>query len=695
MSITDRSIRGNIASPMNGQNIDLGQVAYSNPRIPQAYNGNTQNVLNYILATMYPNYKGTVATPAALPMGAAPNDYYFVTDDGDGKSAGYVWAVVDNAGAWSKKYDVDWSFEGIFSETLVRTNYLYVSKNGFSQRDNAGVTVTGLYAGQTIYGGDATLQNLTFNANSKDNTGFIQTDNHFRPTIDAAIDLGTALLSWRTGYFKTSIFVGTLTILPGIISDSSGAISFASDNLTTTGSITGAVLKTGTMVISSGFISDSSGTISFASDNLTTTGTITGATGSLLADLTFSTGSITSLSPAISFGANNLSTTGSITGGQVNAANLRLSVNTISSTNTNGNIIVAANGTGIVDIQSPMTTLGQTVSGVLAVTGQINVNNLRLAGNIFSSTNLNGNITLSPNGTGYIENTSSIISSTDAVFDLGTALKRFSNLFLSGGISNGTTSISNSTLQSLRDINVGATSGMALFYNGSEWLPSLPDTEIDHRTISHLVDTPTSDAGHTQFVVLAGRTGGQIIQGGFSASEHLIFESTSNAIKGYVKTKDSFVSFTAPTYAGGWIGTDLGAPSSEFRNLYTKGEFIGARLENVLSSALPAASGQNIGRAAWATDISKLYIDTGGVWKQVGGAGKFLSDTIWDGVQTTQVFVVSSAITDARTCLWALHDNASDFEQIFCTIKSISATQVQVTVSPALAAGSYRLIGIE
>jgi hypothetical protein len=59
---------------------------------------------------------------------------------------------------------------------------------------------------------------------------------------------------------------------------------------------------------------------------------------------------------------------------------------------------------------------------VLTVSGQLNVDNLRLDGNTLSSTDINGNIVLAPNGTGTVDVSSSIITgisnpvgNTDAV----------------------------------------------------------------------------------------------------------------------------------------------------------------------------------------------------------------------------------------------------------------------------------------
>lgn len=684
----------------------LTDFGYSNPSVPGVSDINS--AFNWIFKVLYPTTKPAVTTTAALPtIGNILNDYRVVLDDGDGQQAGYRWEQRegDVVPKWYKIFDFNWSTDSILAAFTDVTQDLYFYQKGKSDLDSSGSPITGLYAGQHVFGGNLANQNLTLSANSGDgtgaSTGYVQTDANFRPTINNAFNLGTATEAWKNSYLSGSIFLSTMTLSSGSILDSSGAITFGSANLLTTGTlgagvITGTSLNTGTMTITGGSIADTSGAINFGSSNLSTTGYIHAGANSILADVTFGIGSITSASATISFGSNNLTTTGTISASSLslatlNAGNIRLSGNTISILNANGNLIFQANGSGIVDIQSPMTTIAQTISGVMTVNGQFNASNLRISGNVISSTNLNGNITLTPNGSGIIEHSASILPNITSTYDLGASALLFKDLYLFGSISNGTTSISQATLQSFRSANVGASSGMALFFDGTNWLPSFPDTEIVHSTIGGLT---TGDAGHTQFVMLTGRSGGQIIQGGTASSEHLTLESTSHATKGKIKAKDSIVAFTAPVYSGGWSGTDLGAAAAEFNNLYTKGELIGARLQNVLSTALPSASGQNIGRTVWATDTNKIYVDVGGSW-QVAGAGKYISDTVWNGSQTTQTFTVSASITDARNALWMIHDNANDFEQIFCTIKKISATQVQVIVSPALPAGSYRLIGIE
>ena len=369
---------------------------------------------------------------------------------------------------------------------------------------------------------------------------------------------------------------------------------------------------------------------------------------------------------------------------RTDGGNLRLNGNTLSPTNTNGNLILAANGTGIVNVTSAMSTIGQTVTGVLSVTGQLNADNLRLDGNVLSSTNANGDVNIVPNGTGWVRaNTITPFTSGN----LGDPTLKWDRLYLDFAISDGSVEVGVPILLRLRDIEVGVATGMTIFWNGVKWVASYPDTEVDHGTISGLLDDD-----HTQYALLAGRAGGQSLVGGSAASNNLNFESTSNATKGFVQTKDTFRAFTDASFSGGWSGADLGGSGNRFRHLYTAGEAFGLRLENV--GANPSPSTQNVGRLVYNTSEKEAYIDTGTSFKKLSYS-KFLSDTSWNGSDVTKTVTVSGDIDDARRAMWALHDNTNDFDRIYCSIKAISSTQVTITVGSALPAGSYRLIGIE
>lgn len=105
--------------------------------------------------------------------------------------------------------------------------------------------------------------------------------------------------------------------------------------------------------------------------------------------------------------------------GKVAVGNIRLTGNTISTSDTNGNLILAPNGTGNVTIANANITGGSIGGGVsfaggsftsitlvsaTTITGVTTTNggNLRLSGNTLSSTDTNGNVLLTPNGTGKV-----------------------------------------------------------------------------------------------------------------------------------------------------------------------------------------------------------------------------------------------------------------------------------------------------
>lgn len=681
-----------------------GVLAYTNAAAPGV--STVEDALDLALAVLYPQTKPSVANPAALPaLGNTVNDYRVVLDDGDGNAAGYRWEQREGEASpsWHKIYDMDWGADSILAQFQLQTQDLYVYKKGNDDLDASGTPVAGTYAGQRIYGGSSANTNLTLNANSGDGvggqTGFVQTDNHFRATSDNSIDLGTSSLKWRTIYLGTSALVSTMTISTGSITDSTGAISFDNENLSTTGTLgAGAATLASALInadisITAGSITSVSGAISFGNENLSTTGSVTGNTG-VFGDVTIGTGSITASGGAIDFGNENLSTTGTLGAGnatvtRLDSDNIRIDGNTVSVLDVNGNLLLVANGTGIIDLQSDVQTLGQTVTGTVTVTGQHNIDNLRLDGNVISSQNLNGNITLTPNGTGSVEISSKLIPAADGTLDLGAIASRFNSLFLDNSISDGTDSITMATLLSLRDITVGIGLNQSIFWDGSKFVASAADTEIDHGSISGLADDD-----HTQYALLAGRASGQSLNGGTAASENLTLDSTAHATKGNILVKSNVCPFTNASYSGGWSGTDLGDATHYFRDIYTKGEARGLRIENFTTAGLPSPSGQNVGRLVFDTDVNKVYVDTGTTLIPAG-VSKFISDTAWNGSDTTKDVTVSSTINDAREATWALHDNADDFDRIYCSIKAISATQVRITVSPALPAGSYRLIGLE
>ena len=115
--------------------------------------------------------------------------------------------------------------------------------------------------------------------------------------------------------------VVTLTA-PTITGVVAGTQTSATITTLATTTVNGTTLNGGTCAVAAGSITDSSGAISFGDENLSTTGTLasgvlTAASGSTVGNLTLANGSITDSGGAISFGDENLSTTGTFSSGNL------------------------------------------------------------------------------------------------------------------------------------------------------------------------------------------------------------------------------------------------------------------------------------------------------------------------------------------------------------------------------------------
>lgn len=112
--------------------------------------------------------------------------------------------------------------------------------------------------------------------------------------------------------------------------------------------------------------------------------------------------------------------------GDISVGNLNVVTNTISSTDSNGNINLSPNGTGTVIINT-----------------DLDVDNVNINGNAITSTDTNGNIDINPNGTGIVKlkyNNSDVLvtSATGATLTGAIAATTFSGA-LNGTIASATT----------------------------------------------------------------------------------------------------------------------------------------------------------------------------------------------------------------------------------------------------------------
>jgi hypothetical protein len=684
----------------------MSDFGYANPNLPGITN--MQGALDYLVAVIYPNAKPAVQTYADLPLvGNVIGDYRVVNDGGDGRSEGWRWEQREGEAApsWHKIYDVDWSMDSILASWQGQTLGFYVQKIGHDDADETGTPITGIYAGQRIFGGASSNTNLTLSANSGDGagpqTGFVQVTDSFRPTLDNSLSLGTTDERWSS-VWSYDLVAGTMALSGGSITDSSGAIDFGLSNLSTTGSVT-----TGTMVLSSGSISDSSGEVDFGSSDIRTTGdvyadsvvlsgTLNLPSGSQVADFTFTNGNINCATPTVNLNALNLTTTGSVTAGLFDVDNLRLDGNTLSVTALNQDLTLSANGTGSIILGSKLSTSSQisvTDSPVLisGATSYLEVGSVKIQGITISTPSPNP-ITLQP-GNSVVSVVGSLVPTPTSARDLGLSGLRWRNLFINQSIQDGTNSFPIPDLMKLKDSSYrtsdrsqSAQVGDSLFWDGTQWLASAPDTEIVHSSLSGLA---LGDAGHTQFALLDGRAGGQSLIGGTGSGEGLTLSSTSHAVKGFIIVSDTVSPLNDSSYSGSWSGLDIGRSTYRFNDVYTAGEFKGLRVENV--GTLPSSSSQKVGRLLYYTADQNLYIDTGATVKQVGGSRVYY-ETVWDGTQSVKDITVSGV--DARFAIWQLKDNTNDFDVIYCSIKATSSTNVRIDLGSPLPAGTYRLVGV-
>ena len=287
------------------------------------------------------------------------------------------------------------------------------------------ITAGAVSAGSLSVTGNVTGGNLSIVGNVVTG-GNITTNN---PNANLIIDPD------GTGY---AIFTATT---PVIIANASGIALSVAGNITG-GNIIGT------------FVGDLTGT------TVSVTGNITG--GNLnAAGLSLSSNVVSGMNVTGNIAGGNITTpglissTGNISGGNVivtgiivdNTGNLELQ-----SAATNGNVNLTPNGVGIVGVSTSLSVTGNITGGnvlgganvnatthtgaTVSVTGNITGGgDLSLTGNIVDTgpltilTSSNGNITLSPNGTGNINTGANIMPTANATSNIGSATLSYNTIF--------------------------------------------------------------------------------------------------------------------------------------------------------------------------------------------------------------------------------------------------------------------------
>ncbi len=598
--------------------------------------------LDWIFASLYPNTKDSVDTTALLPAtGNTLNDYRVVLNDGDGKAAGYRWEMRegDAAAKWYKIHDMDWSSNAILSAFSNIAHELYVHKRGRTDTDDTGNPIAGLYAGQKIHGGSTSGQNLTLNANSGDGvsaeSGYVQSDNSIRPTSDNALDLGTISLRFRDLLLSRNLTDGTNSVTVANLKTAFDHVSNTSnphvtgyDNLanklgilTVNGDVSGSVdlSLSGAKTLTVAVLDDS---------HAHTTATITG----FAEDVYDNTALILQDTTNITWTKNDVTNqiTGDVTVTTVDVTDIDSPVvNNILASNTTGTAWVAAIPTVELtgDVTGSAVYSSATAKWSLATTVVTTPLPFTLSNKTFTSA----------------AGTPTTVTATAHGLQTGETVKIFGSSF------NGVHTVTRI------DANTFTVPATTAAISSGYYIPQYgqllynPTTgnfqvakEFEQISHSELSDLATMD-DHTQYVAKDGRAGGQTVKGGTASGNSLVLESTSHATKGTIQASDTLTPVATAVYSAGWTGTNLGASSKLWNDLYMAGEAKGLRAENL--GALPANSGTSVGRMVFFG--GKPYWDTGSAWVAGGGGASAITSKVANYTATTddEVILCSGTFT--------------------------------------------------
>lgn len=676
--IENHELREDVAKEISPE-----QIVYTNARVGNLVTS-VRDALNYLFASLYPNYIGSYATPGDLPLTADDNSYAFVADDGDGNSAGYVYTTIDGSTGWQKRYDVDWSVDSLLASFLNEVFPHYVRLNG---REN----------GQIVYGGIASGENLELNANSLDDTGKIITHNHLEPKTDNVIDLGEATKRFKDIYLNGALKDATITLSLANLKSAFDHISLTNNPHNTTYDQLGN--KLGTVTFGSGV----TGTLDLSSSgnkscNITVEDDSHSHTKLTIPnfdwDVYTKVKAILQNADGISFSFNDGAET--ITPAQAD-------IDTTEITDIESpivNQVLASNSTGTQWVNTPLEVelIGDVEgSGTFnSTTGKIEVNTTTQSIDVdkIVGINLEGEqVTI---GTHATDTPITLVN-----HNLSTGAKVVVDSRLFGVVVpelNDTytvTVVNSNTFTIPQAVTVGGNAHIVV--ENSQLLFNADNREFElRREYAEITHHEVSDHDmfddHAQYARVDGRLGGQEIKGGTDDNNDLVLESTSGAVKGKIKFKSSPVPFANASYSGGWSGLDIGTSSANFRHLYMKGELIGARIENATS--LPSPSGQNLGRLIYQTVEDKLYYDNGTQFKPLSSTN-IPTIIVSMTSETSKLVDLSSTLeTDKDTSdyVWMLF-HATTSAQYHPTITRTSSSSVTINSELPLT-GSFILKGI-
>jgi hypothetical protein len=300
-----------------------------------------------------------------------------------------------------------------------------------------------------------------------------------------------------------------------------------SNNTTSTSTTTGALVVSGGVGIGGNL---------FVGGNLNITGTLSGSIAhSSLTGLT--TGDDHSQYTLLSGRTGGQVITGGT--GASNSLTLRSTSNT-----TKGSILI-----------DEVTASTSTTTGALVVSGGVGIGGSLFAGNTVRFTNT----------------TASTSTTTGALVVTG-GVGIGGSLFAGNTVRFTNTTASTSTTTGALVVTGGVGIGGSLFVGGNLNITGTLSATIGHSSLTGL----TTGDDHTQYTLLSGRSGGQVIIGGTGASNSLTLRSTSNATKGSILI-DEVTASTSTTTGALVVSGGVGIGGSLYAgNIYSNGVLVGS-----------------------------------------------------------------------------------------------------------------------